>query len=173
MNPRNASLEPGEKVVRIIRKHWFVLYAQVALLVFALCAPILLHVAVFLIPTAKSFALSMGLSVFVYLYSFWTLLVWMALFSILTNYYLDTWTLTTKHLIIIDQRGFFNRRIGSFRLDRIQDVHISIDGIIPTFLDFGRIEIETASGDREFVANGMPDPQSLKLLILQTDDQQT
>ena len=97
----------------------------------------------------------------------------MALFAIWTNYYLDVWTVTNKRLITVDQRGLFHRHTGSFRLERLQDINVSVHGIMATFLKYGDLQAETASEDRGFVASGIPDPQALKALILKATDDVT
>lgn len=112
----------------------------------------------------------MNTPLLVALYTGWLILSWMGFFSVWTNYYLDVWTITNKRLIAVDQRGLFNRSTGSFRLERLQDINVTIQGIIPTFLDYGNLEAETASNDKEFVARAIPKPQELKALILSAAD---
>ncbi len=73
----------------------------------------------------------------------------------------------------MDQRGLFFRNTGSFRLERLQDINVSIRGILATFLKFGDLQAETASNDREFIARGIPNPQELKSLILEAADKIT
>jgi uncharacterized membrane protein YdbT with pleckstrin-like domain len=90
----------------------------------------------------------------------------MSLFSILTNYWLDVWTLTNQRFIAVDQRGLFNRTTASFRLERLQDITVSIHGIIATFLDFGSLEIQTAGEENKFEARGLPNPEALKSALL-------
>jgi uncharacterized membrane protein YdbT with pleckstrin-like domain len=97
----------------------------------------------------------------------------MAFFGVWTNYYLDVWTVTNKRLITVDQRGLFNRETGSFRLERLQDVNVSVRGILATLIGYGDLQAETASEDRDFVARGIPDPQELKALILKASDSVT
>ena len=88
-----------------------------------------------------------------------------------TNYYLDVWTITNKRLIAIDQHGLFHRETASFRLERLQDMNVEINGIIATFLDYGILEAQTAGGDDDkFRATGLPHPRELKSLILEASD---
>jgi uncharacterized membrane protein YdbT with pleckstrin-like domain len=107
------------------------------------------------------------------LYAGWLIFIWMALFGVWTNYYLDVWTVTNKRLITVDQRGLFHRDTGSFRLERLQDINVNVRGILATLLKFGDLEAETASSDKNFVARGIPDPQGLKALILKASDDVT
>jgi uncharacterized membrane protein YdbT with pleckstrin-like domain len=127
----------------------------------------------------RQLSLSIAIPTFEYtptliaLYTSWLICAWMALFGVWTNYYLDVWTITNKRLISVDQRGLFHRNTGSFRLERLQDINVSVRGILATFLDYGDLQAETASEDRDFVARAIPKPQELKALILGATDKIT
>lgn len=170
MLAEKIQLEEDEYILAQVRKHWFVLTVQIL----GVVAVALLPIAVLLVAVGTS-AFSTTLSALsVPLASAlcfgWLILSWMALGSVWTNYYLDVWTITNKRLIAVDQRGLFNRSTGSFRLERLQDINVTVRGIIPTFLDFGNLEAETASDDKEFVARSVAHPQELKALILRATD---
>lgn len=167
-------LEPDEKVLIQTRKHWFILFAQLISVLLAAIFPPIFLLIYSLLPTSAGFGLQEYFSApfILGLYSAWLLILWMMLFGIWTNYYLDVWTITSKRLIVIDQREFFNRTTGSFRLERLQDVNVEINGMIATFLDFGTLEAVTAGGNQEeFRASGLPSPRELKALILEAADQ--
>jgi hypothetical protein len=54
----------------------------------------------------------------------------------------------------------------------IPNVNIAINGILATFLHFGTVEAQTASGsEEEFRSHFLPRPRELKALILQAADQ--
>lgn len=158
-------LEDQEEIVTVLRRHWFVLAAEVVLIVFlallpAICFSVLNNMF-------DVFAVAYTyLPYLVAAYVVFLLILWMSLFNVWTNYYLDTWVITTRRLITIDQRGFFHRATGSFRLERLQDVEVSVSGILPTFFDFGTVEIRTAS-DETFIMRGLPDPSSIKTQLME------
>lgn len=170
MLAEKIQLEEDEHILIQVRKHWFVIFMQMFGVVVVALVPLLIPIAFSLTAYTATFLNTISPSLFVGLYAAWLLLMWMALFSVWTNYYLDVWTITNKRLISVDQRGLFNRNTGSFRLERLQDINVSIRGIIPTFLNFGDLEAETASNDKEFVARTIPNPQELKALILGAAD---
>lgn len=158
-------LEDQEQIVAVIRRHWFNLAAEVIAIVFLALLPLI------------SFGILNGMFdiyEIAYLYQPYLiasyvillLILWMSLFNIWTNHYLDTWVLTTKRLITVDQRGFFHRATGSFRLERLQDVQVSVSGIIPTFFDFGTVEIRTAS-EETFTMRGLPHPSRIKTQLME------
>ena len=170
MNIEKIQFEADERILVQVRKHWFILAVQILGLVGVALTPLVLYL--FLMKASVP-----GINVFTFdpgilftLYSAWLLLIWMSLFSVWNNYYLDVWTITNKRLIAVDQVGFFNRTTASFRLDRMQDTEISVKGIIATLLDYGSLEIQTAGEDTNFKVYGLPSPGDLKALILSAAD---
>ncbi len=173
MSVENILFESDEKVLKQVRKHWFIVFTQYFGLVVVALFPLVAYTSLSLIPPFVPFLALVNTSLLVAGYSGWLILVWMGLFGIWTNYYLDIWTLTNKRLITVDQRGLFSRYTGSFRLERLQDINVSVRGILATFLKFGDLEAETASSDKNFIAKGIPDPQGFKALILEASDSAT
>ena len=171
MNIKKIKLESDEKILLQVRRHWFVLATQIFGIVIAAILPSIVYTVIFNnVQIAEIFTLNVPAEIPVALYSAWLLVVWMALFNIWNNYYLDVWTITSKRLIVVDQKGFFSRTTASFRLDRLQDIEISVHGMLATFLDYGSLEIQTAGEERNFSATGLPSPGSLKALILRATD---
>jgi len=87
------------------------------------------------------------------------------LFVLWSDYYLDVWIITNKRLIDIEQKGLFNRHISEMHMRNIQNVSISIRGIVQTLLRFGDIVVETAA-QGEFRIRDAPDLYGAKDLIL-------
>jgi uncharacterized membrane protein YdbT with pleckstrin-like domain len=172
MFTEKIQLESDETILILVRKHWFILALQFTGVVMTAILPIVLYIGTEFLPVSvtEMFSITIETSLLVGLYSAWLILCWMACFGIWTNYYLDVWTVTNKRLITVDQRGLFFRDTGSFRLERLQDINVSVRGILATFLKYGDLEAETASSDKNFIARGIPDPQELKALILKAAD---
>ncbi len=166
-------LEQDEVVVSQVRKHWFILAVEVFAIVVSAFFPFIIVLVFFNIDSTHELAVKLNIhtSLLVALSAMWLLIMWMVLFNIWTNYYLDLWVITTKRLIAIDQRGLFRRRVSSFRLERLQDMTVEINGLLATLLDYGSLRAQTAGGDgNEFIATGLPHPRELKALILQNSD---
>ena len=106
-----------------------------------------------------------------FFYSAWLLTLWMGVFNSWTNYYLDVWIVTNRRIITIDQKGFFRRSVSSFKLEKLQDITVEIQGIIATLLDYGSVNAETASHTDEFDARGLPHPREIKSVILRAIDE--
>ena len=170
MREEKIQLEADEKILIRVRKHWFLILVQMLLIVLSALLPFFLYamfVGTYTPETEEGTLLGNAL---VTLYAGWLLIMWMAIFSVWTNYYLDVWTVTNKRLIAVDQKGFFFRTTASFRLERLQDIIVSVDGIVATLLDYGSLEIQTAGDDKNFKAYGLPSPGDIKSTILSSAD---
>lgn len=111
------------------------------------------------------------LNLALFLLSFYILLIWQFLFKGLTDFYLDTWIVTDHRLLEIHQLGLFKRDISELRLSKIQDVNVKVEGILPTFFNYGEVVIQTAGAIPEFKFEQVPNPQLIKDRILQLYDQ--
>lgn len=166
-------LEEEEEILRIVHRHWFFVFKQCVVIVFSLILPMFTLSALQTAIPGISSLLAPYFWHIIFIYSFWVLLNWMILATIWTNQYLDIWCVTNRRIVKINQVGLFNREIGSFRLERLQDINVEVKGIIATFLDFGTIHAQTASTDlQEFKESYLPKPQEIKSLILKASDQQ-
>ncbi len=168
-------LEADEQILRIVRKHWWIIATRVAgATLSALLPPVALTIGVNLLADTIDLASLIdtyrGELWFAYL--IWLLFHWILIANFWTDQYLDLWAITNRRIVAIEQRGFFRRFLSSFRLERLQDMNISVTGVIPTFLNFGRIEAQTAGGsNEEFATDNMPDPRGLKALIIRQADE--
>lgn len=175
-------LEDDEKVIMVIRKHWWILVVEMVSIVTLAFIP-LVFLFIFsnlenVLSTTLFDSVSSWVSThtphLVYMYTAWLLLLWMTLGNFWTDYYLDLWAVTNKRVVLIDQRGFFHRFMSSFRLERLQDMNIETKGVIATLLDYGTIEAQTAGGSNEkFIGYFMPHPRNIKALIVQVADELT
>ena len=75
-------------------------------------------------------------------------------------------------ILDIEQKGLFNREISECYLSNIQDITVVIDGVVPTFLNFGYLRIRTAAEKREFIFQQIPDPNKVKNVILSQYNEQ-
>jgi len=166
-------LEPSESVRKVVRKHWFIITVELlgtlALIIVPLFLLLILNLAPEFFPITINF--SSYYLIITFALCFWALLITLLSFTIWTNYFLDLWVITDRRIITIDQVGFFNRKVSSFRLERLQDIKVSIVGVIPTFLNFGTLKAQTASAaESNFVSTGLPDPRELQSMIQKAMD---
>lgn len=164
-------IDETEKVLRVVRKHWFVLLGDIFILVFCLAVPIVLLFVFHLLPIEEIIAFS-GKSFYAggFFFFAWCLVVWIFGWNMWTDYYLDVLIITDKRIFDIDQRGLFRRTSSSFRLDRVQNITVEMKGIIQTLLDFGTVHIETAGENENFIATYVAKPYNIKKIINEMQD---
>ncbi len=81
-------------------------------------------------------------------------------------YALDVWIVTDRRIIDSTQHGFFNRTISELHLSRVQDISTQTKGIIPTFLKFGDLQVQTAGTEEKFKFFQIPNPGKVKDTIM-------
>ncbi len=156
-------LNPEEKILLVIRKHWFIMVRTVVLFgVFLLLPPLILT---FLPYLTEILNIDIAEPLINFILALYIMLLLVLLFLLWMDYYLDMWIITTERIIDVEQKGLFNRHMGEIPLQHVQDVTIEVKGIIETFLKFGTIRIQTA-GEREFHINYVPNLYQAKDLIL-------
>ncbi len=166
-------LEASEAVLTVVRKHWFIITAELLGILMLILLPIILLSSFTILSTLIpiSFKLTDYSSLATFAAAAWVLFCILTAFMTWTHYYLDLWIITDRRIIVVDQIHFFNRKVSSFRLERLQDIKVSVNGIIPTFLNFGTILAQTASdAESNFMSNGLPDPRGLQSTIQKATD---
>jgi hypothetical protein len=167
-------LEPDEEILTVVRKHWFVIATELLGIFLMLLIPFFILFLFVLFPEALHEA-DLSLAHYTKLITFgvaaWSVLTLMTAFTIWTHYYLDLWIITDRRIILVDQIHFFNRNVSMFRLERLQDIEFYVQGIIPTLLNFGTIQAQTAGAhESNFKSTGMPDPRGLQAIIQKAMD---
>lgn len=161
-------LEPDETVIKTVRKHWFVITMELLVIVFMGLMPVFIFMALLSMTPSEAV---MGFfetqtPFIIFSLAAWLLMSAMATATAWTHYYLDLWVITDRRIIVIDQVGFFNRKVSNFRLERLQDIKVSIKGLIPTLLNYGTVRAQTASAaESNFESRFLPDPRELQALI--------
>lgn len=163
-------LRPQEKILMIIRKHWFLIMGPLFLFLLLLLAPSIARIFLPYIFITRDIGLTLNQDVIIPLVNFgetiYILVLLLLLFRFWMDYYLDMWIVTDLRIIDVDQFGLFSRQLSEVPLHRVQDATIDIHGIIGTFLNFGTIRVQTA-GERDFSIRGVPNPINIKDVILE------
>ncbi len=156
----------GEKVLMIIRKHPIVYIRIVMAFVITAFMPLVIFLLIWFNynPISENPRISaiIGIfsSAFVLIGLIITLIAWL-------NEEFDLFILTDERLIDITQVSFLKRTVASTPLKRIQDTTSNIEGVLPTLLNYGSIEVQTASGDAsKFEIDRIPDPAFVARKIL-------
>ncbi len=156
---------PRERIILLVRRHWFIPFKFVSLFVFLIILPPIIYA---FLPLAIKEFLSFG-APYIFLVlalSVYYLILWLYFFIIWINYYLDVWIVTNERIINIQQLALFKRIVSEQKITRVQDVTSEVVGIIPTFFNFGNIYVQTAGTKERFVFEQVPHPEEIKRVIL-------
>jgi len=168
-------LQEGESILTVVRRHWFSLFVEGALNIFIFIIVIVSVVVTDSVivseDTRGEFTQFIPIGFFAI--GFVGLLLWMHFFATWSDHWLDAWIITTERVIDIEQHGFFRREVSSFPLTKIQDVTYTISGIIPTWLHFGDVRIQTASISEDFIMRQVPFPDLVKEHLVEVLHKQT
>lgn len=163
--------EENEEILVILRRHWFNILVQfipVLILMIVLFSSLFFLPSVFLILKDPMFE-----NFFYFLESLLAMFICALTFLIWTDYYLDTWIITDKRVVNIEQKGLFCRVTSELALDKIQDITTEITGIFPTFLNFGDVFIQTAAEKERFIFRKIPRPSKIKDMLMELQKEKT
>ncbi len=164
-------LDPDEKIIAKVRRHWFYFLKEIAMLFVVLMVPVIIYMLVVYFDLKQYLHIPGDFFWFsIVLSALWGLAWWLGFYVAWTDFYLDVLIVTDKRIFDIEQKGLFFRDSSSFRLDRVQDITIQVEGVMGTLLGFGHIHIQTAGERREFIATFIPHPHELMTLISQHTD---
>jgi len=154
----------NEEVVLVVRRHWMVLLPYFLHIALMCLLPIIFYILIvpYVLPAFLEEPYNRLFILFsVIYYGF----VWIIVFTVWADYYLDVWIVTNERIIDIEQIGFFNRVVSELDLKRIQDITSSVHGMIPTMFGFGHIHIQTAAEEGKFDLKSVPHPVTIRRRI--------
>ncbi len=154
----------GEKTELFLRRHW------IELVVLALYGILLVGVPILILILTRWIGITPFDHIFwgpvmMSLLSIYAVFVSIILITQYTDYYLDTWIVTTERIINIEQKGLFSRVISELHLNEVQDVTAETHGFFATFLTFGDVFIQTAATRERFNFKNIDNPEKVKRQI--------
>jgi len=160
---------PDEKILLVLHRHWFDVVSQFLLIFFMLLFFFVTLIGVPLFAPALSEGPAQNL--FYFLENLFFMIIWVVSFVIWIDYYFDIWVVTDRRIVNIEQKGLFVREISELHLEKIQDITVDIRGMIPTFLNFGDLLVQTAGKEEKFLFHFIPQPEDVKDLIMSLQKQ--
>ncbi len=156
--------KPGEEILMVVHRHWFDILSQF----FIIFIMLLMFFGGFIFVPAffPFFKESFGVNLFFFLQNTFLIFTWMLFFLIWIDYYFDVWIVTNERIVNIEQKGLFSREVSELELENIQDITVDVLGIIPTFLNYGELFVQTAAEKERFVFHNVPDPYTIKDSIM-------
>jgi uncharacterized membrane protein YdbT with pleckstrin-like domain len=160
---------PGEKLVFLLRRHPITMLPLAIVTLVLLTSPFGVgwYIQNFLpeLPQDQTTFLPLVL-----IGSIFFLFAWLFLFQYFMDYYLDTWIVTSRRIINIEQSGLFHRTMSELRLYRVQDVTASINGLWATMFNYGEVEVQTAGEKLRFTFEQVRHPNDVSKAILELSE---
>jgi len=154
----------GERIILVVRRHWFNVFQNLFSILLMI---LLLFGGYFYLPLLfPLFQKAPYDSIFLFLENLFAMVVFILFFLVWIDYYLDVWIITDKRVVDVEQKGLFNRNVSELELKNIQDITTEVSGIIPTFLNFGDVHIQTAAEKTRFHFKQIGDPYSIKDILM-------
>ena len=149
-----------ESTALVLRMHW--LFPLGIIVAFAL---------LYLLPFAVFVRIGRGLSnnaaLFYWFLAFiYFLVCWNGLFYRLALYVLNMWIVTDHRIIANEHHRLFHRTLAELTISKVQDVEVQVQGIIPTFFDFGNVHIQTTGEEANFLFKNVANPAAVKDAII-------
>lgn len=155
--------EKDERILLILRRHWFT-YAIFWFVTILLIIPM---IAFFSYAVNNPDAITAQIqNISILACSIYILFLFALLMNGFVDFYLDVYIITDRRIVDIVQNGLFKREISELNLRMIQDVSAHVDGIFPTLLHYGNINVQTAAETPNFAFKNIPHPYEISKKIL-------
>jgi len=155
--------QPGEEILQVVRRHWFDILVQYIPVLFMF---IVVVGSFLLIPVLTPQLIESNVATFFFVESLILLVLWMYAAVVWIDYYLDVWIVTNRRVVNVEQKGLFLRQVSELRYRKIQDVTTEVSGVIPTFLNYGDVFIQTAGKQHRFRFHNVPNPYQIKARLV-------
>lgn len=155
--------EETEKVLSVIRKHWFSYSVFWLLPLLMLIPPLALFVYWINNPADIS---PVFVNLIIIFGSIYLLFILAIIIYGFVDFYLDVYIITDRRIVDISQNGFFKRQISEVNLRQVQDVNAGVDGFFATILHFGVVKIQTAAELPNFIFESIPHPYEVSKKII-------
>jgi uncharacterized membrane protein YdbT with pleckstrin-like domain len=153
-----------EEILLVVHRHWFDILSQFFIILAMLL--LLFGSLTFASPILASFNGNLSPGLFLFMAQVFFIFIWLFFFIIWIDYYFDVWIVTNERIVNIEQLGLFSRDVSELELENVQDITVEVLGIIPTFLNYGDLYVQTAAEKERFIFKHVPDPYSIKDLVM-------
>lgn len=165
------SQQPDEKILIVVREHWFRLFIKVAVVALLLLLPAILRALLGddlpLLDTER------GAAIIALVLRFYYLGLLLALFVVWILYYLNLHIVSEERIVDIDQTGLLNHIVSELNIETIEDVSSQTTGLFGNLLNYGTVFIQTAGATERFQFEKVPNPARIASVILELYEQQT
>jgi hypothetical protein len=161
----------NEQVLLFLRRHPFTFYFPWGVIIIIMVIGWLITLAFFIANFNGLIFSQQYNALFVVILGCYFMIILMTFLTAWVSFYFDVVIVTRTHLLVIEQNGFFNRKVSEQSLLRIQDVSAKMKGFWQTWLRFGTVFVETAGEAPNFEMNNLPKPHVVANTILKIHDE--
>lgn len=154
----------GEEILLVVHRHWFDILSQFFIILMMLI--LLFSSLVFASPILDFFNGNVSINFLLFAENIFFIFIWLFFFIIWIDFYFDVWIVTNERIVNIEQLGLFSRDVSELELENVQDMTVEVLGIIPTFLNYGNLYVQTAAEKERFVFRHVPNPYAIKDLVM-------
>lgn len=146
-----------EKVILLLRRHWFTNVPWIAIVLLAFLVPFSLT----RIPLLEFLPVRFQLMTVI----IWYLMILGFIFDRFLSWYFNVFIITDERVIDVDFFSLVYREISQAKTDSIQDVTYKSGGLFRTIFDYGDVFIQTAAEKLTVEFESVPQPaQVVKIL---------
>ncbi len=159
------SQQPNEKVLIIVREHWFRLAFKIVAIFVLSLLPAVLKLFMNNIPLFQRSETADAIVQTIIGVYYLALLV--ALFVIFVLYYLNVHIVSEERVVDIDQVGLLFHQVSELNIETVEDVTSQTSGVFGNLLNYGTVYVQTAGAHERFEFDNVPDPQKIASVILE------
>lgn len=151
---RACTLRGGERVVCVVREHAVPLLRSLLLPTAFVAAPFFVMYPLFLLgsPGKAAFIVSVASG--------------LALAArVVHRWYWNTFIITDRRVVDVDQRGMFDRVVSEAPFDRIEHVAYRVRGLLGHVFRYGNVTVRSMGSGAELVLERVPRPKDVHELI--------
>lgn len=154
-------LQKQEKVIRVVRRHWWFLWPITLLwAVFAIGAPLVVAWLLDLINLYDNVESWFWIAAGIWIV-FWLIKIGFNWYA----YYNDLWVITNQRIVDSRKPHPLKHTLASADLVNIQDMTVEKRGIFGNVFNFGDVVCQTAAAKHLFVLSGIPQPAEVQLMV--------
>lgn len=168
-NSKLEDLEPDEKLVTVIRKHFIGLvgiYLELAVAIIAVLAMVYFAIyGLFNDGSTSSIGLAAAGTIFIVALLFTFMLAGVYV------YRKSQLIVTNKGVVQVLQYAPFNKKISRLSMANVEDVNVEQRGVLASMFNYGTLTIQTAGQEDNFIFTMCPRPDYFANQIIETRQQ--
>ena len=153
----SSILLDDEIIILILRQHWITLVPTILVVLILFLVPFFLFTQPFFDELTLAFRLV--------LWIFWFLGIGGIALQKAVTWFYNVYILTDERIIDVNFPSILTSDISTTKIDNIEDYSMKSNGFLPTLLNYGRVDIQTAAEEKEFSFQYIPYPEKVTKLL--------